>query len=260
MTTRVLIVESHNLLRKGLHSLISGMLNYQVVGEACDGKEAVQQALVLKPDLVLMDLALSALSGFEATCQIKRRLPNTRVVILTTHKNDDFVCEALRIGVDAYLLKGVSFEELAMAMNTVISGKRFICNELSVAFAEASALLSGGKRQQTPWERLSERERGILKLVAEGCTNRAAAAVMCVSPKTVEKHRATLMRKLGLHNAAELVLTALDMGLVDRESVLPHSGPITFNRRDSDRASGNDVAPDGSAPYRDLQAYAVLHA
>ena len=258
MSTKVLIVESHNLLRKGLQSLISGMLNYQVVGEACDGKEAVQQALLLKPDLVLMELALSAMTGFEATSQIKRRLPNARVVILTTHKNDDFVCEAFRIGVDAYLLKGVSFDELAMAMNSVISGKRYICNELSVAFAEASAFPSSGKRQQTPWERLSQRERGILKLVAEGRTNRAAAEVMCVSPKTVEKHRATLMRKLGLHNAAELVLTALDMGLVDRESVLPSAGPIAFNRRDSDRSAKHDVVQDSSWQQVNMQAGTVL--
>lgn len=260
MTTRVLIVESHNLFRQGLQSLISGMLNYQVVGEACDGEEAVRQALLLKPDLVLMELALSAMSGFEATCQIKRRVPSARVVILTTYKNNDFVCEALRIGVDAYLLKGVSFEELAMAMNSVISGKRFICNELSVAIAEASAFPSTGKRQQTPWERLSEREREILKLVAEGRTNRAAAEVMCVSPKTVEKHRATLMRKLGLHNAAELVMTALDMGVVDRESVLPRDGPIALNRRDSDRAANSDVAQDMGRPHVGAKACTVLHA
>lgn len=260
MTTRVFIVESNNLLRKGLHSLISGMLNYQVVGEACDGKEAIQQAHLLRPDLVLMELALSSSSGFEAACQIKRRLPDVRVVILTAHKNNDFVCEALRIGVDAYLLKGVSFEELTMAMNSVISGKRFICNELSVEFAEASALSSTGKRQQTPWERLNERECGILKLVAEGRTNRAAAEVLCVSPKTVEKHRATLMRKLGLHNAAELVLTAIDMGLVDRESVLPRARPITFNRRGSDRVANAHAARDWPVPFIDTQALAALHA
>jgi DNA-binding NarL/FixJ family response regulator len=216
MPIRVLIVEDHNLLRKGLHAMISDMPNYVVVGEAREGKEAVREAALLHPDLIVMDLSMQGMTGFEATTQIKRRFAEIRILVLTIHDNEEFVREALRVGADGYVLKGASFEEFALALNLIAQGKRFISNDISMQIMDN--LLQG---QSTPaprsaWDLLSERERSILKLVAEGLTNRATGQFLCISPKTVEKHRASLMRKLGLNNAAELVLAAVEMGLVER--------------------------------------------
>lgn len=215
MKTRVLIVEDNNLLRKGLQSLIDDMVDYQVVGEACDGKDAIQQSVLLQPDLILMDLWMPGLSGFEALTQIKRRLPQVRVIILTISNNEEFAREALRIGADGYLLKGASFEELAIAMQTVVRGKRFICNDISLQMVETLMHPKPGS-SESAWERLNERERSILKLIAEGHTNRSAGAFLYISQKTVEKYRSSLMRKLALNNTAELILTAIDMGLIER--------------------------------------------
>lgn len=244
MTTRVMLVESHTLLRKGLHSLIAGMRNYEVVGEASDGKDAVQQAVLFQPDLVLMELSLSGMNGFEATTQIKRRVPGARVIILTNHKKADFVREASRIGADAYILKDATFDELTTAMDSVISGKRFICKDVSLGSAVDSMDPAPAPRERTPWENLSVRERSVLKLIAEGKTNRAAAEFMCISAKTVEKHRAAVMRKLSLRNAAELVLTAIDMGVVQRESVMPTG---------RDRQAANSDTCDERVPYFSLR-------
>lgn len=216
MTIRVLIAEDHDLLRKGLRSMISDMPEFEVVGEACDGKEAVREALALHPDLVLMDISMPGMTGFEAITQIKRRLPNTRTVILTGYDNEEFVREAVQLGADGYVLKGASFEEFSVALNFVVRGKKYICNEMSMHLLDAYLHADNALPARTSWDLLTGRERGIMKLIGEGYTNRAAGQFLCISAKTVEKHRASLMRKLGLRNAAELVMMALEMGLVER--------------------------------------------
>lgn len=216
MPVRVLIVEDHNLLRKGLHAMISDMPNYVVVGEAREGKEAVREAALLQPDLIVMDLSMPGMTGFEATVQIKRRFSEIRVLVLTIHDNEEYIREALRVGADGYVLKGASFEEFALALNLIAQGKRFISNDISMQMMDSLLQAASTPAPRSAWDLLSERERSILKLVAEGHTNRATGQFLCISPKTVEKHRASLMRKLGLNNAAELVLAAVDMGLVER--------------------------------------------
>lgn len=216
MPVRVLIVEDHNLLRKGLHAMISDLPNYLVVGEARDGREALREAASLRPDLIVMDLSMPGMTGFEATAQIKRRFPDMRILVLTVHDSEEYVREALRVGADGYVLKGASFEEFSLALNLLAQGKRFISNDISVQLMDTLMQGPAAPAPKTAWELLNERERSILKLVAEGLTNRAAGDFLCISPKTVEKHRASLMRKLNLNNAAELVLAAVDMGLVER--------------------------------------------
>lgn len=219
MTIRVLIVEDHNLLRMGLISMIAGMRNYEVVGEASQGKEAIHQALTLLPDLILMDLSMPGMNGFDATIQIKRRLPNVRIIVLTIYQTDEFVREALLVGADGYVLKGASYEEFVFALDTVASGKKFICNDVSMQLAQTFLHPASAPPEKTAWEKLTERERSILKLIAEGYTNRAAGQFLCISSKTVEKHRASLMHKLELRNAAELILMAIDMGLVELPAI-----------------------------------------
>lgn len=216
MTSRVLIVEDHSLVREALRSLVAGMHNFDVAGVACDGKQAVRAAVTLQPDLVLMDLSMPGLSGFDAIADIRRRLPNTRVVVLTLSRSEDSVHEAFRVGAHGYLSKGAALEEFEFALNSVMAGKKYISNELSSEIA-ANLLLGNRAAPGRPaWETLTARERSILKLVAEGNTNRETAEFLCISPKTVEKHRSSLMHKLGLRTAAELVFTAAEMGLIER--------------------------------------------
>jgi DNA-binding NarL/FixJ family response regulator len=216
MKNRILIAEDHNLLRQGLRSLVSSLPDFEVVGEGRDGKEAVRQAIALTPDLILMDLSMPGMNGIEATAQIKRRMPAVKIVALTAYKTDEYVREALRAGADGYILKDASYDELVMALRSVIGGKKFLSPDVSGHLVDT--YLHGGRTEAkaAPWDKLTARERSILKLIAEGRTNRAAAEFLNVSPKTVEKHRANLMRKLGLRNVAELTLVALESGLIER--------------------------------------------
>jgi len=216
MKNRILIAEDHNLLRQGLRSLIDTLPDFEVVGECKDGKEAVRLAGTLAPVVILMDLSMPGLNGIEATAQIKRRLPDIKVVALTSYKTDEYVREALRAGADGYILKDASYDELVMALRSVVSGKKFLSPDVSGHLVDN--YLNGGKAETktAPWDKLTARERSILKLVAEGRTNRATAEFLHVSPKTVEKHRANLMRKLGLRNVSELTLVALESGLIER--------------------------------------------
>jgi DNA-binding NarL/FixJ family response regulator len=165
--------------------------------------------------LILMDLSLPGMNGIEATAQIKRRMPEIHILVLTVYKTDEYVTEALRVGADGYVLKDASYDELVLAIQTVNKGKKYICPEVSMHLINHFLHRNDTPKAVTPWGRLTARERSILKLVAEGRTNRMTGEFLNISAKTVEKHRANLMHKLGLHNAAELVLTALEMGLIE---------------------------------------------
>ena len=216
MKSRILIAEDHNLLRQGLRSLVSSLPDFEVVGEGRDGKETVRQAIALTPDLILMDLSMPGMNGIEATAQIKRRMPGVKIVALTAYKTDEYVREALRAGADGYILKDASYDELVMALRSVIGGKKFLSPDVSGHLVDTYLHGERPEAKAAPWDKLTARERSILKLIAEGRTNRAAAEFLNVSPKTVEKHRANLMRKLGLRNVAELTLVALESGLIER--------------------------------------------
>ncbi len=216
MKSRILIAEDHNLLRQGLRSLVSSLPDFEVVGEGRDGKETVRQAITLTPDLILMDLSMPGMNGIEATAQIKRRMPGVKIVALTAYKTDEYVREALRAGADGYILKDASYDELVMALRSVIGGKKFLSPDVSGHLVDTYLHGERAETKAAPWDKLTARERSILKLIAEGRTNRAAAEFLNVSPKTVEKHRANLMRKLGLRNVAELTLVALESGLIER--------------------------------------------
>jgi DNA-binding NarL/FixJ family response regulator len=212
---RILIAEDHSLLREGLRSMIAAVPNFEVVGEARDGKEAVHLALSLQPDVIMMDLSMPSMGGIEATVQIKRRNPQIKIIALTVYKSAEYVQEALKAGVDGYVLKDSTYAELVTAIQSVLDGKKFLSPD--VAGQVVNRYLTGAPvdKATNPWDKLTTRERSIIKLVAEGRTNRAAAEYLNVSPKTVEKHRASLMQKLGLKNATDLVLLALQQGWVE---------------------------------------------
>lgn len=224
MSHRLLIAEDHPLLRRGLRALLAGQDDYAVVDEAADGRDAVAKTLKLMPDLVLMDLSLPLVSGIDATVQIRRRLPQQKVLALSEFDSEIHASEALRSGCLGCLKKDALADEMLMAVRTVLSGRRFLSPELT------SLLLDGVLHPERateahPWETLSRRERTIFKLIAEGGTNRSAAAYLNLSAKTIEKHRASLMRKLKLNSAVELALMAFDLGVVQRPSATTSRAP-----------------------------------
>lgn len=212
--SRIVIAEDHTILREGLRALLSSEAELRVVGEAKDGREAIQCAEQLEPDLILMDLSMPKMNGVEAIREIKNRIPETRVLALTVHKAEEFVLEVLQAGADGYVLKDASSEELMMAIRSVLGGQRYLSPAVSQMVIDG--YLAGRKTCESPWDTLTKREREILKLIAEGHKNKEIADYLCISVKTVEKHRANLMKKLDLHSAAALTAYAMERGLVTR--------------------------------------------
>jgi len=212
---RILIVENHALLRAGLRALLSTQPEFEVVGEAANGHDAVAAARALEPDLVLMDISMPGMTGIEAIIDIKRRRPATRVIVVTMHKTEGYVQASLRAGAGGYLLKDAGEDELQTAIRTVLAGKIYLSADVSGAIVErylAGEQSMGNARQA---QDLTHRERQILKLIAEGHRNKYIAEYFSLSIKTVEKHRSNLMQKLDLHNSSMLTSYAIEHGLLN---------------------------------------------
>jgi DNA-binding NarL/FixJ family response regulator len=196
--------------------MISAESDLEVVGEAEDGRQAIRRVEELGPDLILTDLSMPKMNGVEAIREIKKRAPETKVLALTVHKAEEFILEVLQAGADGYILKDASSEELIMAIKSVLGGKRYLSPSVSQMVIEG--YLEGRKSftSSSPWDTLTKREREILKLIAEGHKNKEIADYLYISVKTVEKHRANLMKKLDLHSAVALTAYAMERGLVTR--------------------------------------------
>lgn len=214
---RILIVEDHTLLRAGLSALLARDADIEVVGEADNGRDAVRSVPVVAPDLVLMDLSMPASNGIEAIHEIKKRYPSVRVLVLTLHKSDEYIQESLRAGADGYILKDASNDELRVAVRSVLNGKTYLSPDISSKVVNGYLGLGEGSGVTSIWSTVTHRERQVLKLVAEGRSNRVIAEYLCLSVKTVEKHRSNLMRKLDLHNASALTAFAIEKGLVESD-------------------------------------------
>jgi DNA-binding NarL/FixJ family response regulator len=215
---RILIVEDHTLLRAGLSALLSRDADLEVVGEADNGRDAVRSVSSLSPHLVLMDLSMPGSNGMEAIFEIKKRYPEVRVLVLTLHKSDEYIQESLRAGADGYILKDASHDELRVAVRSVLNGKTYLSPDISSKVVNGYLGSGGGGGPTAVWHTVTHRERQVLKLVAEGRPNRVIAEYLCLSVKTVEKHRSNLMKKLDLHNASALTAFAIAKGLVATEA------------------------------------------
>ena len=213
---RIVIAEDYTILREGLRSLLSSHPEFEIVGEAEDGQEAIRSVEKLKPDLALMDLSMPRMNGMDAIKEIKKRSPQTKVLVLTVHKTEEYIHAALQAGADGYILKDSTHAELGLAIKNILEGKRYISPGISESLIEG--YLEGRKKSNPPsrWDTLTQREREILKLIAEGYKNKAIAEYLCISVKTVEKHRANLMKKLDLHNIQSLTALAMEKGLISR--------------------------------------------
>jgi two-component system response regulator NreC len=213
---RIVIAEDHTILRDGLRALLASDPNLDVVGEAKDGQEAIRGAEKLKPHLILMDLSMPRMNGLDAIREIKKNSPETKILILTVHKTDEYIQAALEAGANGYVLKDSSHTELSLAIRNVLEGRYFISPEISGKII--GGYLQGKKpvKPTTPWDTLTQREKSILKLIAEGYKNKDIADFLCISVKTVEKHRANLMQKLDIHNISDLTALAIAKGLLTR--------------------------------------------
>jgi DNA-binding NarL/FixJ family response regulator len=212
----ILIAEDHALLRAGMRALLSTEPGVEIIGEVDNGRDAVRLACTLNPTLILMDLSMPGTNGLEAIAEIKKRAPDIRILVVTMHKTDEYIQEALRTGASGYILKESSHDELRTAIRTVLAGKVYLSPDVSERVV--SGFLSGGNNKPvaaaSAWDTLTIREREVLKLVAEGHGNKHIADYLCLSIKTVEKHRSSLMRKLGLRNASMLTAYAIEKGIV----------------------------------------------
>jgi len=211
---RIVLAEDHTILREGLRALLSADPKFEIVGEADDGREGIRRVDKLAPDLVVMDLSMPRMTGMDAIREIKRRHPATKIIALTVHKAEEYLRTTLQAGADGYVLKDATHVELLLAIQNVLKGKTYLSPSVSNTVIEGYL---EGKEDQIPSPRLgllSPREREVLKLIAEGYKNKEIAADLFISLKTVEKHRANLMKKLDLHNAAALTSFAIEKGLV----------------------------------------------
>ena len=210
---RVVIVEDHAILRVGVRALLSTNQSLEIVGEAEDGREALRCVEQFKPDLVITDLSMPRVSGVDVIRGIKKRSPKTKVLVLTVHKTEEYILATLRAGADGYLLKDSTYAELAMAVKHVLAGRRYVSPGISDRIV-AGYLEGRTVDARSAWDTLTPREREILKLIAEGCRNKQIAEDLCISVKTVEKHRSNLMEKLDLHSVQALTAYAIEKGLV----------------------------------------------
>jgi two-component system, NarL family, response regulator NreC len=207
--TRVLVADDHGVLRKGIRFLLATEPDIKVVAETGDGREAVSLAETLAPDVVILDIAMPSLSGIDAAAQITRRNPKIGVVMLSMHSDEEFVLRALSAGARGYLLKEAAEPDLVRAVQVVAGGRRFFSPAVSEMLLDDYMRRLQRSGKQDSYELLTDREKEVLHLLAEGKTNKEVAAVMNVGVSTVETHRTNLMQKLDLHNTADIVLYAV---------------------------------------------------
>jgi DNA-binding NarL/FixJ family response regulator len=211
---QIFIVEDHRLFREGLKAMLSLDPGYEIIGEAEDGLEAVRLIRKSKPDLVLLDLSMPRMNGFSVLREIKAAMPEVKILVLSIHESDQYVLQAFEARADGYAIKDSSREELRVAIRSVLEGKKYISPGIAGNVLEG--YLDGRKTLKTKsaLDTVTEREKEILKLLGEGYQNKEIAELVHISVKTVEKHRANIMAKLDLHNAAALTAFAFEHGLI----------------------------------------------
>jgi len=211
---RALLVEDHTIVRQGLRRLLEEK-GVEVVGEAENGRKGIEAARNLKPDVVVMDISMPRLGGIEATRRIRKELPSTKIIILTIHIDENYIFKALDAGADAYLVKETASEDLYEAIETVMKGETYFSPKIPAKVIKSYKKLVRSGKKVDEFSRLTNREREILQLIAEGFTSKQIGEMLYISDKTVENHRANIMGKLDIHDTAGLVRYAVKIGLVD---------------------------------------------
>lgn len=211
---RILLGDDHTIVRHGLCKILEEQPSWQVVAQTSDGREAVRQTLELHPDVAILDVGMPLLNGIEATRQIVKRLPAVSVLILSMHADEAYITQALRAGATGYLLKDSADTDLIRAVEAVAAGKSFFSPAVAKVMLDDYVRHLAGKGIIDRYDSLSDREREIFQLIAEGHSNKEVAELLSISPATVETHRAHILQKLDVHNTAELVVYAVRRGVI----------------------------------------------
>lgn len=216
--TKILIADDHTIFRQGLKMLLEQEDDMEVVGEAGNGLEALDLAKKLKPEVLLLDIAMPEMDGVQVAQKLKKILPEIKVIVLTTHAEDQFIFEFLKLGVSGYVLKDSASQELIYSIRKSKDGMAFIDPSISKKVMEKFTQVTGGKKDFIDYGKLSDREKEVLQVVAEGNSNKEVAEKLFISPKTVENHKANIMKKLNIHDRVGLTKYALRLGLIDLSS------------------------------------------
>jgi len=211
---RIVLGDDHTLLRQGLRKILEERRDWEVVAEAGDGREAVRQIVAMRPDVAILDIGMPLLNGIDATRQAVRRMPECRILILSMHANEAYIIRALKAGAKGYMLKDSADTDLIRGVSSVAAGTSFFSPAVAKVMLDDYVRHLEEKGIADRYDSLSEREREIFQLVAEGRSNKEVAELLSVSPATVETHRAHILQKLDVHNTAELVLYAVRRGVI----------------------------------------------
>ncbi len=214
---RVLVADDHAVVREGFRKLLEEQEDMEVIGECGDGLQTVKKAKALKPDVALVDIAMPQLTGLEAVALIKEALPETQVVVLSMHNKDAYVHQALSSGALGYVLKASPTSEVLDAIRTVHAGEYFLSSKINSKLISAFLKSRTEKPPVSGYDLLSEREQQVFRLLVEGRSTTEIADILCISSKTVEKHRANTMKKLDIHNMVEMVKYAIKIGIIGPE-------------------------------------------
>jgi len=217
---RILLADDHALVRSGIAALLQMHEEFEVVGEAGDGQEAIEKTVQLSPDIVLIDISMPGISGIEATKVIRKKCPDTAILVLSMHDSEEYVYQIFRSGADGYLLKSARKEEVLTAVRTVAAGGRYFSPKIADVLLngyvrKGLSKKAGASADELP---LTSREQEVLALIGEGLTNQQIADRLFISPRTVDTHRTNIMQKLDIHTAAQLVRFAIDRGLTSDKS------------------------------------------
>jgi two-component system, NarL family, response regulator NreC len=213
MSVTIVLVDDHDIVRAGLRSILEAEKDFQIVGEASDGQAALQIVQHLKPDILLLDLVLPKLNGLDVARSVHNISPGTQVIVLSMHSNEAYVVDALKIGVAGYVLKDKATEEILEAIRYVLEGERYLSPPISGRVIE-SYIQRIQESSMDSYETLSDREREVFTLAAEGHSNPEIAQMLSISPRTVETHRSNVMRKLGLRTQTDLIRYAIQRGII----------------------------------------------
>ena len=214
---KILVADDHAVVREGLRQLLNSQPDMEVVGEAEDGREALEKAKSLRPDVIILDIAMPRLSGLEAARLIKEAVPDTGIVVLSMHKKEAYVHQVLASGALAYVLKASPSSDVLQAIRAVHRGEYFLSSQIRAEVISTYLESRREKPSARGYDLLSDREQQVFRLIVEGNSTHDIADVLCISPKTVEKHRSNVMKKLGIRDLVALVKYAVNIGVIDPE-------------------------------------------
>jgi two-component system, NarL family, response regulator NreC len=214
-TISLFLADDHTIVRQGLVKLLEGETDLRVVGEAENGREAVEKVEKLRPNVVLMDIAMPLLNGIEATRQIRKLCPQTKVIVLSMHSHDRYISELFSLGASGYLLKNSTGIDIINAIHAALKGETYLSPSISHKVIEDYVSLKRKSRQEDLYNSLSNREREVFQMIAEGRSTREISEILYVSPSTVKTHRSNIMEKLNMDNISQLIQFAIYLGIVE---------------------------------------------